>query len=61
MKRNSEFASLRLPDDLRKKVTRMAQQERRTLSLMLRILVEEALERRGIRVIGDKQPVHLSQ
>jgi len=47
MKKASEFATLRLPIELRKRVQKMAHQERRTLSLMMRILIEEALERRA--------------
>lgn len=41
--RVSEFASLRLTEKLRRDVLRMARDEKRSLSQMLGILVEEAL------------------
>ena len=44
--RSREFASIRLPEKLKATVLRIANTEQRTLSQMLRILVEEALERR---------------
>jgi predicted transcriptional regulator len=46
MKKASEFATLRLPVELHKQVDKLAKQERRTRSLMMRILIEEALEQR---------------
>jgi len=44
--RPEEFASLRLGTDLKKQVLKIAASEKRTLSQMLRILIEEALQDR---------------
>lgn len=41
-----EFASLRLSGKLREKVSKMARAEKRTLSQMIRILVEESIDHR---------------
>lgn len=38
-----EFASVRLTADLRKQIGKLATEERRSISLMIRILIEEAL------------------
>jgi hypothetical protein len=44
--RARQFASLRMPPKMKQQIRAMADVERRTLSAMLLILVEEALERR---------------
>lgn len=46
MDKARQFASLRLPIKMKRQVTQMATIERRSLSAMLLILVEEALGRR---------------
>jgi hypothetical protein len=45
----NEYASLRLTPGVRQQVVRIAKAERRTLSQVLRFLVEEALEVRNRR------------
>jgi hypothetical protein len=44
--KNGEFASTRLSNQLFKRVFRMAEEEKRSLSSMLRILIEEAVQQR---------------
>jgi hypothetical protein len=46
--KSKEFASLRLPISLRRKVTAIAKAQRWTLSQTLRVLVEESVDRREV-------------
>ena len=56
--RASEYVSMRMTEKMRKEVRRMCSDERRTLSQMLQILVEEALEKRNQR---DQLNHHLAR
>jgi hypothetical protein len=46
-KKHSEYASTRLEMSLWQAVTRLASEENRTISAMLRILIAEAIEKRS--------------
>lgn len=45
----NEYASLRLDAKMRVEIVKLARNERRTLSQMLRFLVEEAMDARSAR------------
>lgn len=45
--KSKEFASVRLPSPVKQQVVRMARAEKRSLSQMLKLLVEEALAQRS--------------